>query len=146
MGLISYKINQSDYEAIKKHLNVCDVYFVPKLSDKVKIDEYAIKIKNNATRVEAWNEDTLVGLVAFYYNIEKPYAFITNVSILNEFKGMGIAKKLMQEVINQSQHLKIKEIELEVNKFNSNAINLYKFFNFEIDDENQDNYLMKKII
>lgn len=146
MKSIRYEINKSSYDDIKKHLIACDNYFVPKLSKKVKIDEYSRKLINNAIRIEAWSSSTLIGLIAFYINVGNSFLFITNVSVLTDFKGFGIAKNLMQELINQSQHSKLKEIKLEVNKSNSNAINLYKFFNFEIENENQDNYLMKKNI
>lgn len=146
MKRIEYQINQSSYDDIYAHLIACDVYFIPRLSEKVAIDIYSKKIIDNAIRMEAWENNVLIGLIAFYSNKENSFAYITNVSVLNEFKGIGIAKKLMQETINEVQKIKFKTIRLEVNKSNSKAINLYRLLDFEIKDENQDYYLMEKIL
>lgn len=143
---VLYDINKSDYHDIHKHLVACDVSFIPKLSEKVNIATYSKKIKDNAIRVEAWKEDTLIGLVAFYFNNENHFAYITNVSVINDYKGFGVAKKLLKKAIDHTQTLNCEIVKLEVSKSNYNAIQLYKLFGFEIEDENQENYLMKKIV
>lgn len=144
MENIHYKTNQSDYNDIYYHLIECDLFFNPKLSEKIDIVEYSKKINAKAIRVEAWNNDLLIGLVAYYFNPENSTAFITNVSVLDRFKGLGIAKKLLQEAIDQVKCLNCHSINLEVNKSSSVVINLYLKFNFELTGENLDNYLMKK--
>jgi ribosomal protein S18 acetylase RimI-like enzyme len=146
MEKIKYQINKSSYNDVYDHLIACDVYFVPRLSEKIAIDTYSKKIIDNAIRIEAWKNNVLVGLIAFYSNKENSFAYITNVSVLNEFNGIGVAKKLMQETIYEVQKIKYKTIRLEVNKSNSKAIDLYRLLDFEIYEENQDNYLMGKIL
>lgn len=146
MENIHYKTNQSDFNDIYYHLMECDLFFNPKLSEKIDIVEYSKKINAKAIRVEAWNNDLLIGLVAYYFNPENSTAFITNVSVLDSFKGLGIAKKLLQEAINQIEFINCISIQLEVGKSSFAAINLYLKFDFEIAGDNLDNYLMKKII
>ncbi len=141
-----YDINKSDYHDIHKHLMACDISFIPKLSEKVNIIDYSKKIKDNAIRIEAWKEDVLIGLVALYFNNENHFAYITNVSVLNEYKGFGVAKKLLKETLDHTQTLNCEIVKLEVSKSNFNAIRLYNLFGFEIEDENNENYLMKKIV
>lgn len=140
---IIYKINESTIEDIVEHLNLCDLDFIPKLSSKVNIVDYSIKLFEKANRFEAWKKNKLVGLVALYYNFEENLGFITSVSVLHEYNGNGIAKKLFEFVIAQIKELKFKKLLLEVNKSNYGAIKLYEHFNFKICKETEDNYLLK---
>ena len=61
---VHYRANTASTVQIAEHLLCCDPDFVPKLSERVDIPDYAEKIVNKATRFEAWSNGTLVGLVA----------------------------------------------------------------------------------
>lgn len=143
---IDFKLNQSNFNHIHDHLVQCDMYFMPKLSETLNIGKYAKKIQESAIRVEAWSEQRIVGLVAFYFNQDELFSFITNVSVNDEYKGKGIAKKLIEKTILKAHELKCLNIKLEVNKANIHAIKLYELFDFVILKEINDNYLMKKIL
>ena len=80
---VKYQSNKASEVEIAEHLSRCDADFVPLLSSRVEIKNYAKKIINKATRFEAWSGDTLLGLVAAYYNDqEKRIAYITSISVL----------------------------------------------------------------
>ena len=96
---IEYRLNMASAAQIAEHLLRCDADFVPPLSGRVEIRDYAQKIASKATRFEAWSGGTLVGLVAAYCNDrDKRIAFITSVSVLREWTGKGIAARLMKSV------------------------------------------------
>ena len=80
---VDYLSNKASEAEIAEHLSRCDADFVPPLSGRVEINDYAKKIASKATRFEAWSGGTLVGLVAAYCNDqEKHIAYITSVSVL----------------------------------------------------------------
>ena len=112
------------------HLEECNNSFVPLLSERVDIDEYSAKIADKAVTFEAWEKNKLVGLVAAYINKDLLTVFITNVSVLKQYAGKGIAKQLMVRCIEYVCKNSFKNIQLEVSKNNTKAISLYKGLNF----------------
>jgi len=62
------------------------------------------------------------------FNIE---AEVGNLAVLPEFRRNGIAKSLMQSLINYSQSKNIYEITLEVRASNQKAISLYEKLGFK---------------
>lgn len=89
------------------------------------------KIAQNSVTFEAWLNEELVGLIAAYINDEKKQtAFITNVSLIKEFGGRGIASQLLTNCIIFTKAQNFKEIVLEVNGKNLQALKLYEKFHF----------------
>ena len=124
--MINYNINKSIADQIRKHLEKCSIHFYPALSTYVNINDYSVKLKHKATRFEAWNKDEeLVGLIAMYINSSEGIGFITNVSVDIEYKGHGVASKLMDQVKEYASKNSIETIELEVYQENIKAINFY---------------------
>lgn len=135
---IHYTIDSAELEKIIEHLTNCDPYFVPPLTSKVSIMDYSTKIVSNAVRFEAWDNQRLAGLVAAYLNEEKKEsAFITNVSVLIEYGGKGIAKKLMELCSSKARDLGFKYMMLEVSSSNVTAQYLYKRLGFEAEKTNK---------
>lgn len=125
----SFKSNQIE---IFYHLNHCQEYFVPPLSQTVNIFAYSEKLKNFAKTFEAWAGNELVGLIAVYINDQtKEKAFITNVSVYPEYSGKGIGRQLMLKALDLVYQLAFKRVSLEVHKDNTAALELYRKFNFE---------------
>ncbi len=119
--------NKASAEQIAEHLSRCDADFMPSLSGRVEISDYAKKIAGKATRFEAWSGGTLVGLVAVYCNDqEMRIVYITSVSVLKEWKGKGIAARLMKQCIEHAKALGMQQISLEVAGDNTTAIKLYE--------------------
>ena len=124
---VEYLMNKASELEIAEHLRACDANFVPPLSGRVKISDYAKKIAGKATRFEAWAGGLLVGMVAAYCNDEKRrVAHITSVSVLNEWTGSGVAAQLMERCIMHLKEIKFDRAELEVHGRNESAIRLYE--------------------
>lgn len=131
---IEYRINTASPADIAEHLLCCDVEFIPRLSSRVDINDYAKKIASRAMRFEAWLDDSLIGLVAAYCNDqEKRIAYITSVSVLKDYTGKGIAAKLIKQCIEHAQDTEMRQISLEVARDNVLAINLYEKNGFVAD-------------
>jgi len=125
--LVEYRLNTASETEIGEHLRACDADFVPPLSGRAEIKDYARKITNKAARIEAWSGGMLVGLVAAYCNDrESRIAYITSVSILKEWMGKGIATRLMNQCVEHAKASGMRQIRLEVAKNNTPAIRLYE--------------------
>jgi len=130
---VEYLLNKASEAEIADHLSRCDTDFVPPLSERVEIRDYAQKIASNATRFEAWSGGKLVGLVAVYCNDrEKGIAYITSVSLLREWTGRGIATSLLKRCIEHVKVLRMRQISLEVASDNTPAIKLYEKSGFVV--------------
>ncbi len=128
---IRYGEQTASCEDIRDHLLACDGQFIPPLSSYVSIPDYSIKLVENASTFEAWHERSLVGLVAAYLNSPAGgFGFISNVSVLRECAGMGMASSLLRTCIRKAQDLKLHELRLEVASNNHSAIDLYRKLKF----------------
>ena len=143
---MEFQLNTSTSEQILSHLKVCDDLFVPNLSSYADIESYAEKLFNKAERIEYFQDNQLLALLAFYVNYENSFCFITNVSVDESLKGKKIGDALILQVVEFCLKNKIKSIQLEVRKENNKAINFYKKHNFALLKENRDNFELQKII
>lgn len=129
---IIYKIKTANSNDVSGHLEKCKEAFTPALDKKVNIAEYSKKIVENAVTFEAWANNELVGMIAAYLNDKNNHTgFITNVSILNEFAGKGIASSLLTSCVAFAKEKSFKEIVLEVNAASLPAIKLYTKHHFK---------------
>lgn len=138
---VIYTINESSELQIKQHLYDVSDSFLPALSSYVDINEYSKKIFEKSTRIEAYNNNILIGLIAIYINSND--SFITNFSVSEEFHGQGVAKNLLMTCVKHINKFLHKSIYLEVKIKNNRAINFYKRNRFEIIEKNKDNYKME---
>jgi len=133
---IEYLSNSGSEVELAEHLTRCDADFIPRLSARVVISDYAQKLADSAVRFEAWSDDTLVGLVAAYCNdIEEGIAFITSVSVLRGWMGKGIGARLVEECIAHAAALGMRQVALEVSSENQSAIRLYEKRGFSVSGE-----------
>jgi ribosomal protein S18 acetylase RimI-like enzyme len=143
VGIICY-LNKATEDEIAEHLAHCDAEFVPPLSSRLRLSDYARKVAFQATRFEAWSENTMVGLVAAYCNDhETRTAYITSVSVLKEWARKGIARKLMRQCIKHVQSLGLQQIMLEVSVENRIAIRLYEEEGFAASNVSEPVVVMK---
>ena len=143
---ISYKIKTAKANHISLHLTECSDSFVPPLAERVNINEYVKKIFKKSVTFEAWADQLLIGLLAAYFNYVDGIVFITNVSLLKNFVGYGIASNLLEMCIRYAGENNFREITLEVHENNSDAISLYKKFRFAIYQTKNNELLMKRQI
>ncbi|MFZ6643632.1 GNAT family N-acetyltransferase [Undibacterium sp. TC4M20W] len=149
---IQFSHNQASQQAIAAHLQQCDAAFMPTLSSRLNIDDYASKITKLAQRFEAnaSAEHELAGLVAMYCNdVQHRRAFITNVSVLPTWQQQGIALALLKQALQFAQARGCLQVELEVNTNNPAAIALYEKIGFvqhaEANMNTADNIVMRHI-
>lgn len=140
---LRFELDKAGEAQIAAHLCACDAAFVPPLTGRVDIAEYARKIAGKALRFEAWADSELVGLVAAYCNVpDKRTAFITSVSVLPAWQGMSIASQLMERCITHVGGLSFARIELEVSGGNAAAITLYEKHGFSTDGSSGQSTIM----
>ncbi len=130
---INYKIKSASEDEIFIHLSECSDTFIPPLAERVNIKDYSTKIYGKSITFEGWARDLLVGLIAAYFhdNTDRS-AFITSVSVLRKFGGLGISSKLLDMCIEYATRNNFRELNLEVDQLNNPAILLYKKFNFHV--------------
>ncbi len=132
MNDLSFSFNKSDVNQIKAHLQDVNKSFVPKLESYVDIELYAGKLYKLANRFEVFSDNALVALLAFYINKDGRYAFITNLSVSEQYARRGIATTLLRQAIDYAKHNELNKILLEVKTENKRAINFYLKHNFSI--------------
>lgn len=143
---LRYTENKASAADILQHLQLCQDDFIPPLHETVDIEKYSIKLFQNSVTFETWKNAQLVGLLAIYLNDKSNQTgFITNVSVLKEFAGNGIATDLLRRCINHAQKKYFSEISLQVNVRNKTAIKLYENFHFTA-DESQTNTITMRLI
>ncbi len=131
--VVEYRLNTASASEIFEHLLYCDAGFLPQLSGRVEINDYAKKIVSKATQLEAWSGGTLIGFVAVYCNDqERRIAYITSVSVLPDWTGKGIASRLMKQCIKYAKALEMRQISLEVASDNTPAVRLYEKSGFVV--------------
>lgn len=64
-----------------------------------------------------------------------------SISILKEYRNLGIGTKLMKQIILALKEKGYKQVSLSVQKVN-NAVRMYKKVGFEIVHENEEDYIM----
>jgi GNAT superfamily N-acetyltransferase/2-polyprenyl-3-methyl-5-hydroxy-6-metoxy-1,4-benzoquinol methylase len=140
---VDYQLNKATELEIYNHLSACDAEFIQALAARVDIQEYSKKIYKKAIRFEAWANDSLAGLVAAYCNDQtKRTAYITSVSVLNEWQGRGIAAQLISLCIEHARILGMHCISLEVERGNAPAMGLYEKFGFAVADAGESSIIM----
>ena len=141
---LKYTEGMASEQAIYSHLMKCNKNFIPSLEKMVNIREYSTKIFEKAVTFVSWSGDTLVGLVAAYFNDpDGQTGYITSVSTIRTYMGKDIASILINSSIDYAKQQGFKKIFLEVAKANDYAINLYKKIRFQEFEDKQTTMLMK---
>lgn len=111
---LCYQHNKASQTEILRHLQCVSTAFVQDLSQRVNLEEYSQKLFSLAEREEAWFEDELIGLVAYYINQDAQKSFITNVSVDVKYQNQGVATELLGKAVEFSAGKSIKMVSLEV--------------------------------
>jgi GNAT superfamily N-acetyltransferase len=134
---IEFLLNKASAAEVAKHLTCCDANFIPSLSSRVEINNYAQKIASKAVRFEAWSGGVLIGLAAVYCNDQdKHIAYLTSVSVLRAWTNKGIAVRLVGQCVEYAKTSGARRISLEVACYNMRAISLYEKNGFVADKVN----------
>lgn len=84
--------------------------------------------RENSVIFAAICDNAAVGFVIGAYVIDEAELF--NIAVLPEYRGNGIADKLMEQFENELLGLGVKKIFLEVRESNAAALSLYKKHGF----------------
>jgi ribosomal protein S18 acetylase RimI-like enzyme len=114
MSSLQYRRDTATIDDVRAHLTRCDADFTPPLSARLDLEAYAAKLAERATRFEAWDGGRLVGLVAVYVTPGAPEAFISNVSVVSELRGQGVATALVAGCIDRVRSSGAATLKLEV--------------------------------
>jgi ribosomal protein S18 acetylase RimI-like enzyme len=130
---IELTLNRATAAEGADHLSQSDESFVPPLSQRVDISDYARKITSHAERFEAWADGVLVGLVAAYCNDTSPgAAYITSVSVHPGYRNQGLASRLLGACVDFAKSRRIERVSLHVDRENHAAVDLYTAAGFAI--------------
>lgn len=136
---ITYKTKIATEEELYLHLKECSCNFIPHLNETVNIQEYSRKIFLNSITFEAWERNSLIGLLAAYLNDnENKVAYITNLSVIREYFGLGMASQLIRMCIDYTKLNNFSTMRLEVHETNAPALNFYQKYGFKIVGRNGD--------
>jgi ribosomal protein S18 acetylase RimI-like enzyme len=126
--------NRASINDLEAHLTECNASFMPPLSERVHISHYVQQLHKHAHRFEGWAADNrLAGLVAAYINDETAReAYITSVSVVREWQGLGLGKMLLDKCIEFSKSRDFLSIKLKVHSDNATAIAIYRQQAFEL--------------
>lgn len=125
------RIDTATVNEIEDHLRQADADFLPPLSGRIEIAQYASKLVAKAVRFEAWASGRLAGLIAIYCNDPAgETAYVSSVSVLRDQMGRGIASMLMSKCIGHVAHMGMRCIRLEVSLDNEPALRLYQRHGF----------------
>ena len=72
--------------------------------------------------------EKVFGYTGFTFVLDEGY--ITNIAVFPQYRGNGVAKKLLEALVKFAQDKKLKFISLEVRKSNVSAVSLYQKLNF----------------
>ena len=131
----------SSIKRIESQLWLLDSIFLPPLSERVNIKEYAGKLSQKAYIVYAREKEDL-GHCAIYIN-EGGMAFISSFGVRKEFHCNNIGSLMMQKVKEICLRMHCKEIVLEAYKENGRAVYFYQKHEFEIFEESMKWYKMR---
>lgn len=78
------------------------------------------------------DEKDVIGYVGYvpHYK-EDDEIFLSKIYILNEYQGKGISSKAIHFLIEEAKHLSLSKIWLTVNKYNTQAWQVYEHLGFK---------------
>lgn len=88
-----------------------------------------IENQNSYFIVAKSENETIVGFAGIKVILDE--ADIMNIVVHKDFRNKKIGSQLLEQLLLYSKQNNIKSINLEVNELNSNAIALYKKFDFK---------------
>ena len=98
----------------------------------------------NSKVIVAKLDNTIVGFASIWKAVDD--AHITNIVTHKKYRKLGIASKLLEELIKMAKSYNVQSLTLEVNEENIPAQNLYKKYQFKILGKRKNYYKDKAAI
>lgn len=105
-------------------------------NQKSRFDERINNIKDNVFIIY-YNEKIKLGF--YTLSLYDDYVELENICILPEYRGLGIASKVIKDIIKYNK----KDIKLQYFKDNT-VYKLYEKLGFVVDGENENHYTMTR--
>lgn len=138
---ISHRIEALSYEEVINHLLMTADDFTRHHKEFYK--KYAIKLSHNAMFAIARTvSNEMIGIIAFYSN-QKPAAFISHVWVSRTYRGNGLCRKMLQDVIDYCKKNGYNYVRLEVRNDNISAQKAYLRYGFKFIEYTQSNKLLE---
>jgi len=139
--------DRASTEDIARHLRACDETFLARLEARSGIDSYARKLCDHAARSEIWSDKRLLALLAVYANrVETGTAFITNVSVVDDYSGKGLGSIVLKDALARVRSLGFVQVDLEVARTNEAAIGFYSRHEFVACYDVGDAVVMRRLL
>lgn len=133
---IEHVMPPSDEGRLEALLLCLDDTIIPKLSERVRMDEYAKKLSERAELFYVTNHGRDIGNCAIYLN-SGTCGYISSIAIYKKWQGRGIGTRLWDCVLGRVREKGINIIDLMVAKENHGAITFYKKIGFQIAEESE---------
>ena len=117
----------------------------PPLSQNVDIQAYSERLRTHASFIVAEQNSEIIGLTAFYKNIEAGQLYIPLICVDSCFQGHGIGGKMLS-TLQRIGEGKYHTIALEVRKSNNAAYRFYNKHGFKEKEDRGEKLLMLKYI
>ena len=118
--------NEGELEQLTTFLRVIDDIFPIPLSNKVSIDEYALKTLSKGVALCAEDSGKNVGILLGYANDSvTKNAYIGTLGVLEEYRSQGIGKSLVNYMKELSHSYGMEMIYLFTHKSNGSAVRFY---------------------
>ncbi len=126
---------------------LCDKSFIPPLSNRVVIEEYAEKLSILSSHFCIYYNKTLIGLSCCYCNdyIGKK-AYISVTCIHPKFQGKGLGKKLTLFVEDDIKKMDFKKIRFEVDMANLPSLSMHEKIGYLIVARNEHSFFLEKVL
>ena len=138
--MIKFSVCTVDIDQIYSFLVENDNAFNPAFSTNVDLKKYSEKLYNNAKIYEAWDDCSLVGLLAVYVNTIERKAFVPYICVEKAGVGTSLFSFFLSDLYNCDC------VELEVRKSNLKAIGFYNKLGFTMVSETNEKSYLRKII
>lgn len=135
-------IDFSNPDHCRALVNLMNHYMTDAMGDHPPHDENSAQklitgLKNQCNKIclLAQTDGQFVGLVNCFINFgtfaAKPFINIHDVVVLDNYRGKGIGRKMLEEVVRRSKEMDCAKITLEVREDNPGAQHLYNSLGFE---------------
>lgn len=137
--MISYKIykpGEIKTEDFFPFIKEIDTYLTPTLSSRVNLTEYANKLSQKAYNYIARDDDKIIGISSFYFNIFPQMSYGTLLGVDKQYqKDGGIGIKLLTDSIDFCKNNGSKGFGCVIRKSNKPLRKLYMILGFSIKSE-----------
>lgn len=133
--------NNDSIELIIKELET-NPNFLPFSNEE--LDRYLLKIDKHSEFIKYYEGKNLAGFISCYCNnYNSRQAFVTLVLVKDQYRGLGVGKRLFLQLFDFLKSKDFLTCALEVNANNIKALSLYKSLGFNYNDVNGENIVMR---